>query len=920
MHYGSENMSADASPDQLLTIGEWRVDAEGDRLLRDDREVKIEPRLMRLLLALARHPGQTVPAESLLHEVWPDVVVTPDSVYQAVAKLRRLLGDDAEHPTYIATIPRRGYRLVAPVRSTVDRGTEPADLPTELPSTSPLSSTLLRSRWVWIATGLAVVGAAAFVALRDLSGPDDPSAAASTPAASRVVVLPFVSTSNAGTDAAVVAGLSAEISTAVESLPALQVTAHSAALALTRQSVSLLEIGRRLDVDHVLRGEVRLRDGRIHVRAELVNPATAQPRWSQTFEQPRGAASNLPSEIAAGVARALGLPRSTAESAAPTVRNFAAYESFLQAGQLLREATPASIVSARDHYQRAIELDPSFGRAYAGQALTWMADVNFSGLTLDDAVARAQPLVDRALQLEPDSASAHAVQGFILLEQMQLERAESHLLRARTQNPNFHSVHLWLGMAAAYDGRPRDAVPHYLRAGQLDPTNFLVSVLLGVESSHVAAYETARRHFTTAIELAPDHPNGPWGFGIVGYAQGQLDEAALAYERALALNPRRFDLWRQLAWIYLDLGLPGEATRAFEKAQRIAPDLAYLRAEAARVHLIEGDVKAVDRAISAIVANQPLAPDAQVQVALLYAVRGNTAAAAALAREAAPLIGANSSQFYGPWDTFLGQLPPLDLAATLHDTGQFDAAQPLRELSSSHVQRLKKQNVWHALEYQAARVLALEGRRNDALAALESAALMGFRRSWWMAFDPALSPLRGDPRFEALRVRLTKASDQQRIRYLEKRARQGAGAGSALPAAPNGPTSSGSTAGPVAERGPLVLWVDDRPSNNARERESMAALGLEFVLATSTGQAIEELERQRFTLVISDMQRGADLRAGYALLEQLRKKENAPPLIFYTRSCTEAELAEARRRGAVGCASLVSDLMKRSLGLFEKRP
>lgn len=98
-----------------MRIGDWWVDAEGDRLLRDGQAVKLEPRLMRLLTCLAASPGRVVPVTELLATVWADVVVTPESVYQAVAVLRRALGDDGRHPAYIVTVPRKGYRLVAEV-------------------------------------------------------------------------------------------------------------------------------------------------------------------------------------------------------------------------------------------------------------------------------------------------------------------------------------------------------------------------------------------------------------------------------------------------------------------------------------------------------------------------------------------------------------------------------------------------------------------------------------------------------------------------------------------------------------------------------------------------------------------------------------------------------------------------------------
>jgi DNA-binding winged helix-turn-helix (wHTH) protein len=100
---------------EAVQLGEWRVDPELDLVARDGHAIKIEPRAMRVLSCLIERSGHIVSVSELLEEVWPDVVVGPDSVYQAIALLRRTLGDDSHHPIYIAHVPRKGYRLVAPV-------------------------------------------------------------------------------------------------------------------------------------------------------------------------------------------------------------------------------------------------------------------------------------------------------------------------------------------------------------------------------------------------------------------------------------------------------------------------------------------------------------------------------------------------------------------------------------------------------------------------------------------------------------------------------------------------------------------------------------------------------------------------------------------------------------------------------------
>src|SRR6516225_4469469 len=99
----------------VIEIGAWRVDPALDEISKDGETTKLEPKMMQLLLCLAAHAGEVVSVEQLLDEVWKDVVVTPDSVYHAIAALRRVLGDDSKNPSYIANVLRRGYRLIAPV-------------------------------------------------------------------------------------------------------------------------------------------------------------------------------------------------------------------------------------------------------------------------------------------------------------------------------------------------------------------------------------------------------------------------------------------------------------------------------------------------------------------------------------------------------------------------------------------------------------------------------------------------------------------------------------------------------------------------------------------------------------------------------------------------------------------------------------
>jgi DNA-binding winged helix-turn-helix (wHTH) protein/CheY-like chemotaxis protein len=143
-------------PAAPLRIGEWRVDPALDEIARDGVAVKLEPRTMRLLVALAQRPGELVATEELFATVWPDAIVTSSSVYESVAQLRKALGDRSDEPRYIATVPRKGYRLVAPVsawQSPQDGAAEPSQadrpsdaIPAEVPTAAPARAAPVAAR------------------------------------------------------------------------------------------------------------------------------------------------------------------------------------------------------------------------------------------------------------------------------------------------------------------------------------------------------------------------------------------------------------------------------------------------------------------------------------------------------------------------------------------------------------------------------------------------------------------------------------------------------------------------------------------------------------------------------------------------------------------------------------------------------
>lgn len=760
----------DAGP---LVIGRWIADPQLDELRSGDTVVKLEPRKMQLLMALARRPGELVTTEELFDAVWKDVVVTQSSVYQSIAQLRKTLGDQSDHPSYIATVPRKGYRLVAPV-SRHEAGAPtapPVERALPSPAFEPQRRRLSWTRRAWIASaalsGAALVAAGVTWWRRGDRAPTQPL---------RIAVLPFTDLSEPP-NAAFAAGMTDELQAALERVAGLHVSARSSSLILTAQGQHATAIGQRLGASHLVRGVVRRKAGRVVIGAELIVQDSGSTVWNGTLERAERESANLPPELTRAIVAALNLPPAPIGSGAPAARDFAALEWYFAGTWHLRLATPESVRTARDYFQRATEQDPEFARAYAGLALAWMAGHDFEGLPLRAVVRYAQPLVDKALALDADSATAHAVQGYVFLSTLRLADAETHLQRALQLNPNYAAAQFWRGMAAALDGRPLDAIPMYARAGQLDPINFLVHLLLGHANLDIGQYQAARADIGRARDLAPTHPNVARSLGAVAYAEGSVAEAVQRYREAAELNPKRYDIQRELAWLCLDAELHVEAGSAFERAIDNAPTLPFLIGERALVHVASGDRTALAAAIRRLERYEPkpLPTGAQAGLAWLHLLRGEASAAFELADAVAGRIAADPVTLAGPWETFLGQSIHVHLAAIYVAAGKRKQAEPFLADVWRDLDRLEDNRVaWHSIPFLKARILALRGEGDAALTQLERAAAKGFRRGWWLPLDPALEALRREARLAALTRQLAIEATASRERLMQGKLGPGA--------------------------------------------------------------------------------------------------------------------------------------------------
>jgi transcriptional activator of cad operon len=261
----------------MFRVGDWCVNPASGQISRNGESARLEERAMRLLVCLAEHAGEVVSIDDLLSHVWSEVSVTPDSVYQAVASLRRQLGDDPKQPTYIATVPRLGYRMIATVTTE-----SAADSLSAIPARPP--SLARRFRWVaFPALCLAVLALA--LLFRGRLAQRSTAAAAAYPERS-LAVLPFIDLTAGMKEEEFADGLTEELIDKSSKIPGLRVPSQSASFYFKYKKIPLAEIARSLAVVYVLDGSTRQSGTSVRIAARLVRAENGYVIWSQTYDRP----------------------------------------------------------------------------------------------------------------------------------------------------------------------------------------------------------------------------------------------------------------------------------------------------------------------------------------------------------------------------------------------------------------------------------------------------------------------------------------------------------------------------------------------------------------------------------------------------------------------------------------------------------
>lgn len=560
-------MTASSPYPACARFGQFQVDFNTGLLERCGIRVPVQSQPLQVLRLLLQAEGKVVSRDEIRKLLWPeDTFVDFElGVNTAVKKLRQALADPADHPKFIETLPKIGYRFLIPVEWVPNHSAVPVGHLSEHPSPSPLTTapkapyaTTWARRWREV-VGLAVVAllAITYTAFRGRSEH------VAQPKIKSLAVLPLQNLSADPSQEYLAEGMTEAIIGRLSAIHDLRVISHTSVMRFRNPQVSLPEIARTLGVDALVEGSV-MRDGsRLRVTAQLIRGATDDHFWSATYDRELRDVLSLQSELAQSIAQKVQATVTGEEQKSFTRAHPVApevYESYLK-GRYALTNSKSGVEESIGYFEDTVKKDPTFAPAYVGlaEAFSELGTV-FIGASPVENRPKVISFARQALELDPDLSEAHVLLADVLQEQWQWAAAGAEYRRALELNPNDAAAHTGLAMWMVCQGRTDEALVWARRGRELDPLS-ISDTTLGEVLFQSRRYEEAIHEFRSVLVVQPDDATALFELGFPLIANNQPADAIPALEKALSVSNRSPGVIGVLIRAYAHAGRRSDALR-----------------------------------------------------------------------------------------------------------------------------------------------------------------------------------------------------------------------------------------------------------------------------------------------------------------------------------------------------------------------
>lgn len=532
-----------------IRIGEWVIQPQLHTISRNTQVTHLEPKAMQVLVYLAKHGDEVVSKDCLLREVWSDTFVTDDVLTRCISELRRAFDDNPKNPRVIQTVPRSGYRLIAPVQSVTKENRAEVRRPRQFPLVLAAAFAVALLLFVTDVGGVR----------RRLWGPQPVSKIQS------LVVLPLENLSRDPEQEYFADGMTDELTTELVKIGGLRVISRTSAVHYKGTSKTLPEVAQELRVDAVIEGTVQRSGDRVRVRAQLIEAQTDRHLWAESYERDVRDVLALEGDLARAIAHQVHLqltPGNHANLMETRKLNPEAHEAYLKGLYYWGKLTEVDVRKSIMYFDEAIRLAPDFAPAYARLAFSYNLLASNLYVAPQDGYPKAKELARRALGIDANLANAHAALGFAVESfDWDWRAAEAEYRWANELEPNGQGAHQVYALYLSKTGRHKEAIAEMTRSAELDPLSVLTLWNLGWIYWSAAQPERAVEQFRKILEIDPNSPDGHQGLGMLYAVQKQHQDGIAELQTAVKLSPE--DSWMK-AWLGYAYAVAGRKKEALE--------------------------------------------------------------------------------------------------------------------------------------------------------------------------------------------------------------------------------------------------------------------------------------------------------------------------------------------------------------------
>jgi TolB-like protein/DNA-binding winged helix-turn-helix (wHTH) protein/Flp pilus assembly protein TadD len=570
-------------PSRAIRFGVFELDVRSGELRKQGRKIRLEGQPVHILICLLENPGELVTREELHRRLWPaDTYVNFEhGLNAAVKRLRQALNDSADNPRFVETLPRRGYRFLAPIQA-VDAAegvhivneappaaeTERAsgDLPQvrDLAELSKKTVVFERVRWplAWKRSGFILLLVLGIFTVWILRPKNDRS-----PVIRSLAVLPLENLSHDPSQDYFSDGMTDELITDLGQLSGLRVISRTSVMTYKGARKSLPQIARELNVDTVVEGTVLRSGDQVRITAQLIEAPADKHLWAQSYEGDVRQTLALQKQVARAIAEEIQIELTSHErDVLKSVKavNPDAYEAYLKGRYFWNKRTGDGLSKAVDYFKQAIEKDPNYAQAYAGLADSFalLGDWEYGVLAPKEAHPQAKAAAIKALDLDSTLGEAHISLAFSLDGfDWDFATAEREFRRGIELNPGYATGHQWYAGHLMLFGRYSEAIAEMMKAEDLDPLSLIIGADLAEDLLIAHRYEEAIQRSRKTMDLDPHFALAHYQLGQAFLQERRYDEAIAELQKAVGLSGGSTTCTSSLAYAFAVSGRRNEAVK-----------------------------------------------------------------------------------------------------------------------------------------------------------------------------------------------------------------------------------------------------------------------------------------------------------------------------------------------------------------------